>query len=48
MSNYGSIDTKKIQKFICNTSKDIVPYFSSVASEEHLLSFPLELFIHHI
>ena len=34
MSNYGSIDTKKIQKFMCNVSRDIIRYFSVVACED--------------
>ena len=33
MPNYGSLDTK-YQKFMCNTSRDIVRYFSAVASED--------------
>ena len=35
MSNYGSLD-KKIQKCMCNTSRDIICYFSTVANEDHV------------
>lgn len=30
MSNYCSLDTKKNQKFMCYTSKDVIRYFSKV------------------
>ena len=33
MSYYASLDAK-IQKFMCNSSRDIIRYFSAVASED--------------
>ena len=33
MSNYGSLE-QKIHKFMCNTFRDIIRYFSAVASED--------------
>ena len=37
MSYYGSLDTK-IQKFMRNTSRDIIRYFSTVDSEDPIQS----------
>ena len=34
MSNYGSQDTERFQKFMRNNTRDIIRYFSAVASED--------------
>ena len=34
MPNNGSLDTKISEFFQCNTSRDIIRYFSAVASED--------------
>ena len=34
MSNYGSLYIQKFQKFMCNTSRDIIRFFPAVTSED--------------
>ena len=34
MSNYAIVYIQNFQKFMCNTSRDIMHYFSVVASED--------------
>ena len=39
MSSYGSLDTKISEIYVCNTSRDIIRYFSTVASEDPVYAY---------